>query len=465
MIEAAAIYARISLDRAGDRLGVARQLEDCRAEAARRGWPVAGEYVDDDISAWSGKTRPAYRRLLADITAGAVDAVVVYHLDRLHRQTLELEEFVRTCDRAAVRQVVTVQGDVNLGSSDGLLIARIMAAVASNESATKARRVRRKIQQNAQAGKPHGGGARAFGFEPDRMTVRTDEAAIIRQLADRLLAGESLGSLTRWLNDEGIPTVTGADAWRGSTVRQLLRSARISGQVETHGEIIGPGNWPAIIDPATTDRIRALVDDPERRHTRTPRRYLLSGLLRCDRCGDTLKTHPQRHRRRYVCKAGPDSPGCGGLTVTAPPVEDLLTRAVLLRLDTPELQAALTGAIADNADALALADQIAADQAQLDELAGLYADRQITAREWTTARNPIERRMTAAKGRLARLRNTDVLEGLIGTGRRLQSDWADLNLGRQRAIVEAVLDHAVVAPATVRGGIFDPDRVRPVWRL
>ena len=74
----AGIYARISSDREGDGLAVGRQLEDCRALAGQRGWRVVEQYVDQDLSAYSGKTRPGYRRLLADIGAGSIDAVVVY---------------------------------------------------------------------------------------------------------------------------------------------------------------------------------------------------------------------------------------------------------------------------------------------------------------------------------------------------------------------------------------------------
>jgi len=84
--KAVAIHARISSEPEGDRLGVTRQVDDCRAMAERRGWPVAELYVDDDVSAYSGKPRPAYRRMLEDIRSGSVDAVVVGHLDRLHRQ-------------------------------------------------------------------------------------------------------------------------------------------------------------------------------------------------------------------------------------------------------------------------------------------------------------------------------------------------------------------------------------------
>ena len=60
-------------------------------------------------------------------------------------------------------------------------------------------------------------------------------------LAERFLAGESLISLTRWLNDEGVPTSGTAAAWRTSSVRSMLNSGRISGQRMHHGEIVGPG--------------------------------------------------------------------------------------------------------------------------------------------------------------------------------------------------------------------------------
>lgn len=87
-IRAAAIYARISSDQAGDGLGVKRQVEDCRKTAQDRGWTVHDEYVDNDISAYSSKMRPRYEAMLSHIAQGYVDAVLVYHLDRLTRSHL-----------------------------------------------------------------------------------------------------------------------------------------------------------------------------------------------------------------------------------------------------------------------------------------------------------------------------------------------------------------------------------------
>src|SRR3954453_7056807 len=82
----AAIYARISSDQAGEGLGVQRQVEDCCKLAANLGWEVGEEYVDNDFSAYSGKPRPGYLRMLGDVASGARDGVLVYHLDRLTRR-------------------------------------------------------------------------------------------------------------------------------------------------------------------------------------------------------------------------------------------------------------------------------------------------------------------------------------------------------------------------------------------
>jgi DNA invertase Pin-like site-specific DNA recombinase len=133
----AGAYARISSDREGDGLGVARQLQDCEELAASKGWTVAERYVDDDVSAYSGKARPQYARLLEDLRSGAINAVVVYHLDRLHRQPKELEEFFEVCKDSGVDQLASVTGRIDLANADGQFMARILGAVAKKESDDK----------------------------------------------------------------------------------------------------------------------------------------------------------------------------------------------------------------------------------------------------------------------------------------------------------------------------------------
>jgi site-specific DNA recombinase len=464
-VRSAAVYARISSDQDGTALGVARQLEDCRKLAASLGWQVGEEYVDNDLSAYSGKPRPEYQRMLTDLADGARDAVLVYHVDRLTRRPIELEQFLDVLTAARVRQVRFVAGgDLDIGNGDGLMVLRMLLAVAANESATKSRRVKRKMEQNAAAGLPHGGFRRPFGYADDKITIVPAEAEVIRTLAERLVAGESLRSLASWLDEQGITSV-GGGSWRTPTLRALLSSARIAGLREHQGQVVGTAVWEPIISEQLRAKVLARLGEQARTGRRSPRRYLLSGMLRCGKCGGVLFSAARQTTRRYVCSAGPDHGGCGRLTVVAAPVEDLITRAVLLRLDSPELADALSGraAAAEHTAALALA--LAEDRQQQEELGALWAAKKIDTAGWLRARADLEARIREAETRLARLTRSDALSGLVGNGEQLRASWDELNLTRQAAIVRAVLDHAVIGPGVLGARTLDPERVQPVWRL
>ena len=466
MPNAAAVYARISSDPAGDRLGVTRQVEDCQGFAERRGWPVREVYIDDDRSAYSGKLRPEYRRMLDDIRAGEVDAVVVWHLDRLHRQPKELEEFFEVCKEAHLTSLASVTGEHDLSTHDGQFLARILGAVAKKESDDKSRRISRKHQELAQAGKLAGGGDRPFGYRSDRRTVEPTEAAAIREAAARVRAGDSLRAIASDWNARGMTSVRGG-AWSNQVLRRMLLSPRLSGQRAYQGEIVAKGEWESILTPDDTAQLSAILGDPARMTRRTVRRYLLSGgLLRCSFCDAVLVARPRGDgTRRYVCAKGPGLPGCGRIAILSDPLEALVTEAVLYRLDTPELAAALAGAASKDAEADAAHASVTADRAQLEELARAYGERQITFPEFLAARKPIEARIDAGQRKVSRLTQTSAIAGYVGDGEALRKGWAELPLTRQRAIVAAVLDRAVIRPA-VRGRTrFDPDRVDPVWRL
>ena len=462
---AAAIYARISSDHDGTAAAVGRQLEDCRAWAQRHGWAVAEEYVDNDISAYSGKRRPEYTRMLDDLVSGRRDAVLVYHLDRLHRQPRELEEFLDLCVRARVQHLACVTGEVDLATHDGQFHARILGAVARKESDDKSRRLRRKHLEIARSGRTSGGGTRPYGYAADRITVIPEEAERIRELAERILAGESLRSTATDLNERGIRTVTGRQ-WTPHTVRQMLLGARLSGQREHHGEIVGRAAWPAIITKAQTARLRALLNDPQRRTNRVARKYLLAGLLRCGACGTTMVARPREdHRRRYVCPRDPGRSGCGGTFILADDAEAFIVEAVLNQLSGPRLAASIRRRSATDAAAEKTIRDLDRDQAQLDELAAAYGSKSITFREWQAARTPIALRITSANTTLNQLQGTAALEGVLNQPGGIHAAYADLPLARQQAILKATLDYVDVGAAVRGRNRFDPARLSPAWRV
>jgi DNA invertase Pin-like site-specific DNA recombinase len=458
-----ATYARISQDD-GSALGVTRQRDDCRAFAERRGWQVVDELVDNDQSAFTGKVRPAYRRLLDGIDGGAYDALVVWHPDRLHRSPTELESFIDVVERTGVIVASVTAGDLDLSTPEGRLTARIVGSVARKESEDKSRRLRRKHLELAEAGKVPGGGRRPFGYEADRVTVRDDEASLVADAAARVLAGESVRSITLDWSSRGISTVTGA-AWSPTTIKRLLMSGRISGQREHHGRIVGSAEWPAIIDPADTLRLRSVLKDPSRAKGRGDgRSYLLSGLVECGRCGQKLTARPVKRKgiryRRYVCSA--DRGGCGRCGIGAEPLEDLTVEAVLQVLDSPAMAESI-----DNRRRGATApaeDRVVELERRLAVLAEMFAAGEITRPEWVTARASIDARLTDARAAVNQAVRSDAVETFAGLADELRGTWGELPLGRRRAVVASVLDSIVIAPTTRANNKFDPGRVELRWR-
>lgn len=460
---AAAIYARISQDVTGEELGVGRQLEDCRKLAADRGWSVTAEYVDNDLSAYTGKPRPNYERMLEAIESGRVDAVICYHQDRLTRRPIEFEQFVELCQRAGMDRFATVTSDVSFGNDDGMFTARILAAVAANESARKAKRVKRSIQQKAERGLPNGGAVRPFGYEADRVTVRESEAELIRQTVDRFLARESMTSIVEWFRAQEVPTVSGGE-WRTVTIRQIITNPRIAGWRVLNGEIVAEAIWPGIIDKPTFERVQAEHARRTATGWRPARRHALSGLLRCGKCGTKLFSTSRDQRRIYRCMKGTDHGGCGGISISAAPVEEWLTEAVLHRLDSPTMHAAISGQRTDDELTGTLNDDHRRLTAQSEELAQEWAQGAISRAEWKAAREPLHARIADVERQLAALAADRRLDGLAGQGQALRAQWASLNMSRQSAIISAVLDYATIMPSPP-SKFVNPERIVATWRV
>src|SRR5207244_9341412 len=141
---------------------------------------------------------------LADVEAGLRDAVICVDLDRLTRRPVELEAFMDLAERHGVA-LANVSGNTDLSTSDGRLTARIMGAVARQESERKGERMAREAEQAAHNGVPRGS-RRPFGYAPDRVTICEAEAELIRAAAQRVLDGASVASIARDWNERQIAT-------------------------------------------------------------------------------------------------------------------------------------------------------------------------------------------------------------------------------------------------------------------
>jgi DNA invertase Pin-like site-specific DNA recombinase len=406
----AGAYVRISDDRAGDSAGVGRQERDCAELAERRGWSIVEIYTENDTSAFKrrkvqlpdGTTalrvdRPAFRRLLADLASGRIEAVVAYDLDRVARDPRDLEDLIDVVEtRKAPTAAVT--GSLDLSNDSGITIARINVAIANKSSRDTARRVSRKHLELAEQGKFSGGGIRPYGYASDGITVIEEEAAVLREIRDRILAGDSLSGIARDLTARGVPTVRGsARGWHARSVHSAITKARIAGLRKYQGEVVGKATWPAIITEEEWLDVKTALD-ARVGTTGNTLRHWLSGVLRCGKCGHRLRSqfvNPSTHK--YWCShlVG----GCAGISIDGKRSEAHVEKTVLSYLGRPDVVKTIARLAAET-DTEQLRAELAADEQQLTELATMWAKRQLTTLEYLPARNAIKERVDAATKQL-----------------------------------------------------------------
>ena len=242
-----AIYVRLSEVRPGDEaISLETQEADCRALVERKGWEVAGVYRDAGRSAWADdRDRPAFTEMLAELEAGEVAGIVAWKQDRLGRRVTEVADLLDRC-RQHSAALVTVTDSLDTTTPAGRMAAQVIAAAAEMESANTSMRVARAMDARAERGEP-AGGPRPFGYRRDGGTLTIDEAeaAIVRECAERVLAGETVGAILRDLQARDVRTSTGGP-WRRRSLVYTLTAARIAG-LRHHNGHTTPGSWEPIV--------------------------------------------------------------------------------------------------------------------------------------------------------------------------------------------------------------------------
>lgn len=465
------IYGRQSRTKTGSE-SLDTQVVTCRDTAEHHGITVVDVILEPpSTSAYKsrGRARPRFPEVLDLIRSGAADCVVAYKTDRLSRGGgIGWAPLVEAAEDAGlnVDKFVLIAGNGFMSEFE----LGIRATMDREESKKTSERLQDMKDAHAMAGKPWGGGARPFGYRHNPATKTLDvvegEAAMIREAVARLLAGEGQSAICREWNEGGKRTAAG-HLWRVSTLRNTLLRASIAGLREHHGEIVGPGTWEPIIPRTTWERVVAVLRDPARARVPSYRTSLLTGLARCGRCGAKLVVSPAEGRNRYRCQKAPGKPGCGGLTIVAEDLEELVVAATLLRLDTP----ALAGAQAEVAAGAAMTVDVEDDETMLAQLASMWAGRQIGQGEYLVARQEIQdridQRLEAARiaahasrpSTVARLREDT--EPFTVTWKRLEAEGRTAD---QRAVLAEVIEKVVIGPARIGLNRFDPARVDVIWR-
>lgn len=501
--------------------GITRQKEDILAKAGQLGVDLTEWYPENDTTAFrkrrirlpNGRSvwrvyRPEFRRMLADYEDGKIDGIIFYDIDRLARQPRDLEDLIDLVEFYK-RPVETVTGNIDLRTSNGRAMARVLVAMANKSSEDTSRRVARAWLQSAQEG--HGnrwvGRRRRFGYQADG-TINKAEAEVIRRGVKRFLAGESWNNVVRSFEESGQRPVR-ARYWGTLSVQQILLNPSTAGIAVYNGSLrqenqegrkrdlysdpagvalrdaagkYVKGQWKGVL---TVKQWEAVVaEHVGRRKGRVPsakgtRKYLLSGLLRCGcirddgaMCNRSMTGFVQRRKSGYVryayrCPSRPQG-GCGGIERNMGKldtlIEDLLFAHIAANAPAgnglslvPDENDPDVAELADVQERLlnlrkgyAAVPRTVSDDTMFNVVPQLEAsERELKAR--------LARKARTNAGRLARSRSADDV--------RREWDEAAGDVGVRRAILSRYLKAIIIRKSNRHGpGELDYESIEPVWR-
>jgi site-specific DNA recombinase len=324
------------------------QREACEAfinSQRHEGWVRLPAGYDDGGFSGATMERPALQRLLADITAGRVDTVVVYKIDRLTRSLADFAKIVDILD-ARCASFVSVTQQFNTTTSMGRLTLNVLLSFAQFERELIGERIRDKIAASKKKGMWMGG-VPPLGYRAqDRKLIIVDsEAEVVRSIFRRYIELGSVRLLQEELEARGITSrsstsasgrIRGGKPFSRGAIYLLLHNRIYRGEIVHKGQS-HPGEHKPIIDQPPWDAVQAqLVSNTAERNsgTRTGQPSLLAGLLFDADGNRTTPTHAVKKGTRYryyVSRpliTNDQTESSPGLRIPAAEIEELVTSRV-----------------------------------------------------------------------------------------------------------------------------------------
>jgi site-specific DNA recombinase len=469
----AGIYIRISRARR-ELLDAQRQEPPCRAFCADHGWQVVEVYMDDNRSAWKeGIRRDDFERMLGDVRAGRLDAIVSWQADRLLRTVVDASAIVAIAKQHGTL-VANVGGELDLSTAAGRKKFYDLAMAAEYASDLASERLKLKHAELAADGHWQGG-PRPFGYDlepyPDiasgrvryRLIVNEAEAKAIQEGAKAVLEGRGAAGVAKQWTKDGIRTTTGK-AITQVKAREILVSPRIAGLRRSDGMLV-QANWPALITREQHEELVAILGPQRRQRPGGPtshRKRLLGGLAFCGRCGHRLTGKVSFDRRRYYCD--PKQGGCGGLVRAAEPLEAWVVSRLLLELPERLLEAARRAPEEwETLGRLMIARQTEEDR--LEGLADFLADGTWDRPTYLRQKKRVQARINDLEAKISHLRAAAPRRRIKGaTIEELQAEWDALDLEEQHSLLADHVKRILVKPVGRGRHRIDKESVEIIWR-
>ncbi|MEO5611585.1 MAG: recombinase family protein, partial [Sphingomicrobium sp.] len=283
--------------------------KDYIASQRHEGWSLNRERYDDGGISGGTMERPALRELLTDVTAGKVDVIIIYKIDRLTRSLADFARIVEQLEKANA-SFVSVTQSFNTKTSMGRLMLHVLLSFAQFEREVGAERVRDKIAASKAKGMWMGGTV-PLGYDVDdrKLVVNPGEANTVRALFTQFIELKSVQGTLRWAQREGLRTkqrerlgkTAGGKSFKYGSLRCILSNRLYVGEIE-HKEKVHQGQHDPVVERQTFDEAQAILASLSTDAVRGPKLVsgsLLQGLI-VDRHGRTMgPVHTTRSGQRF----------------------------------------------------------------------------------------------------------------------------------------------------------------------
>lgn len=427
--------------------------------ATGRGYRVDGwlEGIDESGSRLRSGWWQRLDQAVAAVEAGEVDVIVVWKFSRVARHRLRWAVAIDRVEAAGGRiESATEQLDVT--TSAGRFARGVLAELQAFEAERIGEAWKEAHAQRVASGKPASGKAR-YGYVYDRpQKLHVPDPVTGPVLADmyrRYTSGESVYSLARWLNAHGHRTQVGGP-WSDRSLRRVMDSGFAAGTF-THEGVRYDGVHEALI---SREDWQAYLDARETRRARPPRsersEYLLSGMVRCARCGGpmTASTAPaadQRKGPRYRCKLGREIEACVGGYVQAWIVEDhvlawLTSKAAEVDETAAGVEVQASRSVALEQDRRRLSRELVRVDESLTRLAVQNAEHPLPDQVYRSARAELEERQRSLVEALAVVERDQrrQVSDAPAAARGLLEEWDELTVPQRREILRGLMDCVLV---------------------
>ncbi len=423
-------------------------------------------FVDNDRSAsrYARKEREEYTRLLTFLAGEDVDVLILWESSRGGRELESWAALLNLCRRRGVGiHVVTHHRTYDLDNPRDWRTLAEDGVDSAYESEKTRERILRSVRAKAKTGQPHG--KLLYGYRrtyDDRgnfvaQVEHEEQAAIVREAARRVAAGESCYSIAQDFNERGIPTPRGgAKGWDLVQIKRTVINPGYIAQRVHKGLVIGPAAWPPILDEQVyTVCVTRLTDETRKTNRDVSLKHLLSGLARCSECDGAMRVQNNRTYLSYICM----EKFC--TSITQAKLEGFVLEMLFGRLSREDAQDLLAPP-QDDDEAARAAIEAEEKQARLDEFYAAAASGGVSPAGLAAIEARLIPEIEAAKWRARSVKVPPLLRDLIGPD--VRERWEKLTVGQRREAVSLVME--VRLGKTYKGArTFDPNRLaKSRWR-